>query len=98
MKLRLGLAASIAALLATGIPTGTAGSSEAAVGTKTLFDCGDCWPAAFTFTPDGKQIFYLERYTGEIHRYTIKSDKDTRWGAVGPVDGDGERGALGIAV
>jgi glucose/arabinose dehydrogenase len=89
----------LACLLVTGLVPGSGGHAiEAAVGAKTLFDCGDCWPAAFTFTPDGKQIFYLERYTGEIRKYTLKSDRDTKWGSVGPVDGDGERGALGIAV
>ncbi|MGH2709989.1 MAG: PQQ-dependent sugar dehydrogenase [Actinomycetota bacterium] len=74
------------------------GASRSAAGASRLLACGDCWPAAFAFTPNGKQIFYLERYSGEIHRYTLKGRRDSRWGAVGPVDGDGERGALGIAV
>ena len=89
----------VACLLVGSAAPGSIGqAAESAVGAKTVVGCGDCWPAAFTFTPDGNQIFYLERYSGEIHRYTLKGGKDTRWAAVGPVDGTGERGALGIAV
>lgn len=89
----LALALCVAAILAS--PPGSAG---AATGTRRILACGDCWPAAFTFTPDGKQILYLERYSGEIHRLRLKSGADTVWGSVGPVEGSGERGALGIAV
>ena len=89
----------IACLLVGGAAPGSIGrAAESAVGARAVIGCGDCWPAAFTFTPDGKQIFYLERYSGEIHRYTLKGGKDTRWAAVGPVDAAGDRGALGIAV
>ncbi|MGH2691902.1 MAG: PQQ-dependent sugar dehydrogenase [Actinomycetota bacterium] len=90
------LVASLAAGLAEA-PSGVA--SETVAGARLVVDCGDdCWPAAFAFTPSGKQIFYLERFTGEIHRYTLGSGADTIWGSVGPVDAGGERGALGIAV
>jgi glucose/arabinose dehydrogenase len=57
-----------------------------------------CWPAAFTFTPKGRFVFYLERYTGEIHRVNLATGADTQWGDVGDPDPEGERGALGIAV
>ena len=93
------VALTVACLVASGLVSGSsAPAAGAEAGFKTVIGCGDCWPAAFTFTPDGKQIFYLERYSGEIRRYTFKGDRDTRWGSVGPVDGAGERGALGIAV
>ena len=89
----------IALTFVVSIPAGPVrGTAESAAGASRVLDCGDCWPAAFAFTPNGKQVFYLERYTGEIHRYTLKGGRDTRWGSVGPVDGSGERGALGIAV
>lgn len=88
----------LACVLASGLAPASGLVAESAVGAKTVVNCGDCWPAAFTFTPDGRQIFYLERYSGEIHRYTLKGGRDTRWGSVGPVDADGERGALGIDV
>jgi aldose sugar dehydrogenase len=98
-RVRARVAVVILACLVSGIAPGSSGQAAASAGgAKNIVDCRDCWPAAFAFTPDGKQIFYLERYTGEIHRYTLKGGRDTRWGSVGPVDGDGERGALGIAV
>ncbi|MGH2711102.1 MAG: PQQ-dependent sugar dehydrogenase [Actinomycetota bacterium] len=92
-------------LLAICIVTGlgsapSGGSTERQVRAELVFDCGGCAPVAFTFTPNGKQIFYLERVTGEIHRYTLKGGSDSLWGSVGPVNylGEGERGGLGIAV
>jgi glucose/arabinose dehydrogenase len=94
------LTAIVAVSLAGGLagPVG-AGTAETATGAQPVVDCpDDCWPAAFAFTPDGKQIFYVERYTGQIHRFTLKSGADAVWASVGPVDGAGERGALGIAV
>lgn len=73
-------------------------AEEAAPRARRVMGCGDCWPAAFSFTPNGKEIFYLERFTGEIHRFRLKTRRDTRWGSVGPVNATGERGALGIAL
>ncbi|MGH2675581.1 MAG: PQQ-dependent sugar dehydrogenase, partial [Actinomycetota bacterium] len=58
----------------------------------------DCWPAAFTFTPNGRELFYLERFTGEIHRVTLRGGRDRLWGDVGDPAGGSEQGALGIAV
>jgi aldose sugar dehydrogenase len=57
-----------------------------------------CWPAAFTFTPKGRFLFYLERITGEIHRVNLATGTDSQWGDIGDPDFSGERGALGIAV
>ena len=58
----------------------------------------DCWPAAFTFTPKGGQLFYLERFTGKIHRVLLRTGRDRVWGDVGDPAGGSEQGALGIAV
>ncbi|HEV3474533.1 MAG TPA: PQQ-dependent sugar dehydrogenase [Actinomycetota bacterium] len=58
----------------------------------------DCWPAAFAFTPNGREMFYLERYTGEIRRVRLSDGTDRRWGSVNDVAGRGEQGALGIAL
>jgi glucose/arabinose dehydrogenase len=90
----------IALCVAAGLAEAPSGlAAETAVGARKVVDCGNnCWPAAFAFTPRGKQIFYVERFTGEIHRYALGSGTDTVWGSVGPVDAGGERGALGIAV
>ena len=54
-------------------------------------------PAAFTFLPDGR-IVYLERGSGEIHIYDVKTKTDHRFFKVPGVNGEGERGALGVAV
>ena len=77
-----------------------AGAAEerAAVGAQLVVGCGDCWPIAFAFARGGKELYYLERYSGEIHRYRFKGGVDTVWGRVGPVDAAGERGALGLAL
>jgi glucose/arabinose dehydrogenase len=54
-------------------------------------------PAGFTFLKDGR-IVYLERATGEIHIYSPASQTDRRFFTIPGVNGDGERGALGVAV
>jgi glucose/arabinose dehydrogenase len=54
-------------------------------------------PAAFTFLPDGR-IVYLERGSGEVRIYDRQADTDHRFYKVPGVNGEGERGALGVAV
>lgn len=54
-------------------------------------------PAGFTFSPDGR-IWYLERGTGQVRVYNPKTDGDRLFFSISNVDGDGERGALGIAL
>jgi glucose/arabinose dehydrogenase len=72
----------------------------AAVSASVAVPCKEasCWPAAFAFTPNGKELFYLERYTGEIRRVVLQNGRDIRWGSVDGVAGGGEQGALGIAL
>ena len=53
--------------------------------------------AAFTFTPKGA-IVYLERGTGEVRFLNPKTDFDRRFFDIKGVSGDGERGALGVAL
>ena len=53
-------------------------------------------PAGFTFLPDGR-IVYLERGTGQVHIYNPTTKSDRRFFTVPAVNGDGERGALGVA-
>ena len=96
--MRVGIATSAIVLsLVAGAGTPVAGD-VAEAGAKLVIGCSGCWPAAFDFTPKGKQIFYLERYSGEIHRYTLNGGADVVWASVGPISAEGERGALGIAV
>ena len=54
-------------------------------------------PAGFTFLDDGR-IVYAERGTGQIHIYNPENERDSRFFTVPGVNGDGERGALGVAV
>jgi glucose/arabinose dehydrogenase len=53
-------------------------------------------PAAFTFLEDGR-IVYLERGTGQIRIYNPKTKTNHRFFTIPGVNGDGERGALGVA-
>jgi glucose/arabinose dehydrogenase len=71
-----------------------------AVGRGRIVRCqgGTCWPAAFAFTPDGGSIFYAERLTGEIRRFTLGGKRDSRWARIPDVSQRGEQGVLGIAI
>jgi glucose/arabinose dehydrogenase len=90
-----------AAVLVAVPPLGEAPARAAAAATLVV-SCkpagDDCWPAAFTFTPNGRELFYLERFTGEIHRVTLRTGRDRIWGDVGDPASGSEQGALGIAV
>lgn len=54
-------------------------------------------PVAFTFGP-GRQIWYVEKATGEIRIHDLDTDDDELFATVSGVDGEGERGMLGIAL
>ena len=54
-------------------------------------------PVAFTFGP-GKQLWYVEKDTGQIRIIDLGSGSDDPFGTVSGIDGSGERGTLGIAL
>ena len=54
-------------------------------------------PTAFTFAP-GNRVFFVEKNTGEIRIWNRSGGGDRRFFLVRGVNGDGERGMLGIAV
>lgn len=54
-------------------------------------------PVAFTFAPNGK-IFYVEKDTGQVRIYNPDIDNDRLFATLPGVDGQGERGTLGIAL
>jgi glucose/arabinose dehydrogenase len=54
-------------------------------------------PAGFTFAPNGR-IWYLEKDTGEIRILNPATGGDRLFWKISNVNGDGERGALGIAL
>ncbi len=54
-------------------------------------------PSAFTFAPNGR-IWYLERGTGRVRILNPDTDAERTFFTITNVDGNGERGALGIAL
>jgi glucose/arabinose dehydrogenase len=55
------------------------------------------WPTSFFVTPDGREIWYSERFTGEIHRRVLDTGADTVVFTVTDLLTTGERGLLGLA-
>jgi glucose/arabinose dehydrogenase len=54
-------------------------------------------PVAFTFGP-GKKVWYVEKRTGQVRVHDLDTDSDRLFVTVPGVNGDGERGMLGIAL
>jgi glucose/arabinose dehydrogenase len=54
-------------------------------------------PVAFTFGP-GRKIWYVEKGTGQVRTHDLDTDADRLFVKVPGVNGDGERGMLGIAL
>lgn len=69
---------------------------------ETIVPCRDenttCWPTGFSITPKKGNIFYIERYTGQIRRYKKKTQEDTLFATIENIAKDGEQGLLGIAI
>ena len=75
--------------------------AEAAVERTRILRCpggGDCWPAAFQFTRNGKVVFFLERFSGRIRRFNRVTGRVTTFRRVGNLQTSGERGGLGLAL
>ena len=58
----------------------------------------ECWPTAFTFTRNGKALFYVERFTGQIRRVSLRTGRDVLWTRIRHVKSGSEQGLLGIAL
>jgi glucose/arabinose dehydrogenase len=91
--------ATVVALTATTLSatTGTNPVSAGAAIAVRLVKGGLNQPDAFTFTPRGL-IYYLERSTGEVRVLNLTRHTDRLFFTISNVNGDGERGALGIAL
>ena len=87
------IAASV--LLATLMLAATAGAASA-IEAREVAGGLDA-PVAFTFGP-GKHLWYVEKDTGEIRVIDLASGDDSSFVTVSGVDGEGERGMLGIAL
>jgi glucose/arabinose dehydrogenase len=70
--------------------------ASAAIARRAVFRCSGCWPTAFTFTPDGRRIFYVERFTGEIRIKNLVTGRNRLWATIGNLATAGEQGILGI--
>ncbi|MGZ4110607.1 MAG: PQQ-dependent sugar dehydrogenase [Actinomycetota bacterium] len=89
---------SCVAIAAVAVPPAAARVAPAARGTiaarLVVGNLND--PAGFTFLPDGR-IVYLERGTGQVRIYNPVTKSNQRFFTIPQVNGDGERGALGVA-
>lgn len=94
---RIASVLTLTALLLTVSPLGAAPASARTV-RRAVVSCGGCWPAAFAFTPNGKRMFYVERFSGEIRSFTLATGQGGLWGRITGVGTSGEQGLLGIAV
>jgi glucose/arabinose dehydrogenase len=95
---KVALLAAAAVLLAVP-PLGV--TAAGAVGKQRVVGCQKpraCWVTAFAFTPDGSELFYVERFSGEVRRVNLATGDDTRYAKIGDVAAGGERGVLGIAL
>lgn len=99
-RLRCSVALVLVALGALTLPPLGDGPA-AAIGRARLVRCKkprSCWITAFAFTPPGDEVFYVERFSGEIRRAVPATGQDTRWARIRDVAGVGEQGVLGIAL
>jgi quinoprotein glucose dehydrogenase len=94
----------VATLLATLLATATLGAVDGGTAARAgggilvrTVATGLADPAAFTFMPSGR-IVYLERGSGEVRFLNPATGADHRFFTIPGVDGDGERGALGVAL
>ncbi|MGH2676784.1 MAG: PQQ-dependent sugar dehydrogenase [Actinomycetota bacterium] len=77
------------------------GGPAGAVGKQRVVRCKKpkrCWITAFAFTPAGDEIFYVERFSGEVRRVVLATGQDSRFAKLKDVAGVGEQGVLGIAL
>jgi glucose/arabinose dehydrogenase len=94
-----GVALVVAAVAVTiASPASAAEASARRVGVRTAaVATGLNGPSAFTFAPNGR-IWYLERGTGRVRILNPGTGAERTFFTITNVDGNGERGALGIAL
>jgi glucose/arabinose dehydrogenase len=95
-------AASLTALacLSVALPGGAAetGAVEATAAIPCRADAPECWPTAFAFTPGGRRVLYVERFTGAVRRRSVVTGRDTLWHTVGNLDDGKASGLLALAL
>jgi glucose/arabinose dehydrogenase len=75
-----------------------ASPASARIARRAVIRCSGCWPTAVAFTPGGGRMFYVERFSGEIHSYDFNAGTNRVWGRITGLGTSGEQGLLGIAV
>ena len=94
--MRKRLAASIATLMLVALlPPGSAAAAARITEHEVVSNLDS--PVAFTFGP-GNTLWYVQKSTGEIRVHDLDTDSDQSFFTVSGVNGDGERGMLGIAL
>jgi glucose/arabinose dehydrogenase len=94
---------SLLLVLATTGLVAQAPAASAELRARRVFACRaavpDCWPTSFDFTPDGKRVFYVERFTGQVRVRNLRTRSDTLWATIPDVQTAGtETGLLGLAL
>jgi glucose/arabinose dehydrogenase len=72
--------------------------ASARIARRAVVRCTDCWPTGLAFTPSGRKMFYVERFSGEIRVHDFERGTNRLWGRITNLSTDGEQGLLGIAV
>jgi glucose/arabinose dehydrogenase len=75
-----------------------AAPASARIARRAVIRCNGCWPTALAFIPSGGRMFYVERFTGQIHSYNMETGRNWLWGRITGLGTSGEQGLLGIAV
>jgi glucose/arabinose dehydrogenase len=85
----------VASLLIVLLPHGSAAAAPRITANPVVGNLDS--PVAFTFGP-GKTLWYVEKTTGEIRVHDLDTGSDRSFFTVSGVNGDAERGMLGIAL
>jgi len=91
------VALAVSTALATAAPALAEGPHAREAARTAATATGLAGPSAFTFAPNGR-IWYLERGSGRVRILNPATDAERTFFTITNVDGDGERGALGIAL
>jgi glucose/arabinose dehydrogenase len=88
------------ACLSAVLPRGAAATTaiEATAAIPCRAEAPECWPTAFGFTPGGRRVYYVERFSGEVRRRSLDTGHDTKWHTVGNLDDGKASGLLALAL
>jgi glucose/arabinose dehydrogenase len=95
---RTAAALGVAAFLVLPSPSRAAAATAATAAIPCPAEQPECWPTGFAFTPGGKQVFYVERFTGEVRRRSLVTGRDILWHTVGNLDDGKASGVLAVTL